>query len=350
MCFPQRERCRTLGVPTLLPDNEMIKPIAAAVSALAFTILTAVMPAIAGAQPFPSRPLRLVVPYAPGGGTDAVARIVGEKLAELLGQPVVIDNKPGAGGVVGTELTARAAPDGYTMVLGSTATHAVNPSLYSKAGYDPIADFVAITPLATTPALLVVNASLPVSSVTELLDLIRKRQGPGGLTYASAGAGSIQHMAGELFKTLTKVDVLHVPYKGAGPAMTDLLAGHVSMAFDTMPSAMPQVRAGKIKALGISSARRNPAVPDVPAIAETVPGYDLVTWYGLFAPRGTPSAIVDRINAEVGRALASPDVQEKFKAAGLDASWSTPAEFAALVRAEVPRMRRLIEQAGAKVD
>jgi tripartite-type tricarboxylate transporter receptor subunit TctC len=183
-----------------------------------------------------------------------------------------------------------------------------------------------------------------------LLELIRKRQGSGGLTYASAGAGSIQHMAGELFKSQTRVDVLHVPYKGAGPAMTDLLAGHVSMAFDTMPSAMPQARAGKIKALGISSAKRHPALPDVPTIGETVPGYELVTWYGLFAPRGTPPAVVERISAEVGRALASPDVQEKFKAAGLDAYWSTPAEFAALVRAEVPRMRKLIEQAGAKAD
>jgi tripartite-type tricarboxylate transporter receptor subunit TctC len=207
---------------------------------------------------------------------------------------------------------------------------------------------VAIAPVCTIGVALVVTAGLPASTVPELIALAKAR--PGALNYSSAGAGTSLHMAMELFLSMSGLNIVHIPYMGAGPATADLLAGHVSMAFDTMPSAMPQVRAGKIKALGISSAKRHPALPDVPTIGETVPGYELVTWYGLFAPRGTPPAVVERISAEVGRALASPDVQEKFKAAGLDAYWSTPAEFAALVRAEVPRMRKLIEQAGAKAD
>lgn len=327
-----------------------MKPIGTPWLSVAFAVLTAVAPMTAGAQDFPSKPVRIIVPYAPGGGTDAVARIVGERMSTQLGQPVVVDNRAGAGGVVGTELAARAAPDGYTLVLGSTATHSVNPSLYPKAGYDPIADFVAVSPLATTPALLVVNAGLPAATLPELLSLIRARPANAPLTFASAGAGSIQHMAGELFKTMTRTEILHVPYKGAGPAMTDLLAGHVSMAFDTMPSALPQVRAGRIRALGISAATRHAALPEVPAIAEAVPGYELVTWYGLFAPRGTPPAVVERLNAEARKALESAEVQDKFRAAGLDTRWSSAADFAAMVRADVPKMRRLIEQSGAKAE
>ncbi|MEY4213723.1 MAG: hypothetical protein RL458_1949 [Pseudomonadota bacterium] len=313
-------------------------------------LLCAVASAPVGAQDFPSRPLRIIVPYPPGGGTDRVARIIGEKLAEQMGQPVVIDNRAGAGGVVGTEASARAAPDGYTMVLGSTATHAVNPSLYSKPGYDPIADFVAISPLATTPAILVVNASLQVSSLQDLLAMIRTPRPGVSVTFASAGAGSLQHMAGELFKSMTKADILHVPYKGAAPAMTDLLAGHVTMAFDTMPSAMPHVRAGKLKALGISAPKRVPSLPDVPAIAEVVPGYELITWYGLLAPRGVPALIVERLNGEVRKALESRDVADKLNQAGLDPMWSGTAEFAAMVRSDVPRMRQLIQASGAKAD
>ncbi len=326
----------------------MKRLLAGLLSVCALATSTAFAPA--QAQDFPGKPLRIIVPYPPGGGTDRVARIIGEQLSAQLKQPVVVDNRAGAGGVVGTEASARSAPDGYTMVLGSTATHAVNPSLYSKAGYDPVADFVAISPLATTPAILVVNASLPVNNLQELLAMMRSKAGGAALTYASAGAGSLQHMAGELFKSMTKVDLLHIPYKGAAPAMTDLLAGHVTMAFDTAPSAMPQVRAGKLKALGISSAKRAPSLPDVPAIAEVVPGYELVTWYGLLAPRGVPAPIVERLNQEVKRALESKEVIEKFAAAGLDPLWASPADFAALVKSEVPKMRKLIEASGAKVD
>lgn len=302
------------------------------------------------AQDYPSRPIRLITPFPPGGGTDTVARIVGEKLGELLGQPVVIENKAGAGGSVGTELAARAIGDGYTLVLGSTATHAVNPSLYSKVGYDPIADFVAVSPVASTPLLLVVNPRLPANNVSELISLAKSKGAGEPLTFASAGAGSAQHLGGELFRTTSKARITHVPYKGAAPAMADLLGGHVAMAFDTMPSAVPQVRGGKLRVLGISSAKRHPTLPDVPSIAETVPGYELVTWYGLFAPKGTPEPVVARLNAEVKRLLESKDVRDKFAAAGLDPNWSTPQQFATLLRNELPKWRTVIQESGAKVD
>jgi tripartite-type tricarboxylate transporter receptor subunit TctC len=236
------------------------------------------------------------------------------------------------------------------LVLGSTATHAVNPSLYTKVGYDPIADFVAVSPVASTPLLLLVNPQLHASNVAELVALAKSTPDATPLTFASAGAGSAQHLGGELFKTASGARIMHVPYKGAGPAMADLLGGHVDMVFDTMPSALPQVRGGKLRVLGISSPKRHPSLPDVPAIAETVPGYELVSWYGLFAPRGTPPDVVARLNAEVKRMLESKDVRDKFSAAGIDPNWSSPQDFAALVQKEVPKWRKVIQASGAKVD
>jgi tripartite-type tricarboxylate transporter receptor subunit TctC len=322
----------------------------AAVSLVSAAVLAALAaPALAQAD-YPNKPIRLITPFPPGGGTDAVARIVGEKLAAQLGQPVVVDNKAGAGGSLGTELTARAPADGYTLVLGSTATHAVNPSLYTKVGYDPIADFAPIAPVASTPVLLMVNPSLPIKNVAELIALAKTKPAGAGLTYASAGAGSAQHLGGELFKTLSNANLLHVPYKGAGPAMADVLAGHVNMVFDTMPSAMPQVRGNKLRPIGISSLTRHPSLPDVATIAETLPGYEYISWYGLFAPAGTPPAIVERLNAEVRKALAAPEVVEKFKTAGIDVMWSSSADFSNLVKTELPKWRKVIQQSGAKVD
>jgi tripartite-type tricarboxylate transporter receptor subunit TctC len=327
-----------------------VKKFIALASAFGVAGMLAFGTAAAQTTDYPNKPIRLITPFPPGGGTDVVARIIGEKLAELLAQPVVIDNKGGAGGSLGTELAARAAPDGYTLVLGSTATHAVNPSLYTKVGYDPIADFVPISQVASTSLLLTVRPSLPVKNVAELIALSKTKPAGAGLTYASAGPGSAQHLGGELFKSLSSANLLHIPYRGAGPAMADLLAGHVDMMFDTMPSAMPQVRAGKLRALGVSSPARDADLPAVPAIAETVPHYELVSWWGLFAPKGTPPAIVERLNGAVKRALASKDLQDKFKAAGIDGSWSSSADLAVLLRGEVPKWRKVIEQSGAKVD
>jgi len=326
----------------------VIKEAIAAGVAICLAGLFSALPVLA--QTYPAKPVRLITPFPPGGGTDVVARIVGAKLAELLGQPVVTENKAGAGGSLGTELAARAAPDGYTLVLGSTATHAVNPSLYSNVGYDPVADFIAVSSVATTPLLLVVNPQVPATTVPELIALAKAKAASAPLNFASAGSGSAQHLGGELFKTMTGTAITHIPYKGAGPAMSDLLGGHVAMAFDTMPSALPQVRADKLRALGISSLKRHPALPDVPTIAESVPGYEYISWYGIFAPKGTPSVVVDRLNAEIKRALASKDVQDKFKAAGIDPEWSSTVEFTALVAREVPKWRKVIQQAGVKVD
>ncbi|MDB5947996.1 MAG: hypothetical protein JWQ33_3022 [Ramlibacter sp.] len=327
-----------------------MKKVITAICTLGVAGVLAFGPAAAQTSDYPNRAIRLITPFPPGGGTDAVARIIGEKLADQLGHPVVIDNRSGAGGSLGTEQAAHSAPDGYTLVLGSTATHAVNPSLYSKLGYDPIADFVAVAPVAATPLLLMVNNSVPAKNVAELIALAKAKPANAGLTYGSAGPGSAQHLGGELFKATSGANLLHVPYKGAGPAMADLLAGHVDLMFDTMPSALPQARSGKVRIMAISSPVRSAALPDVPAIAETLPGYELVTWWGLFAPKGTPPAIVERLNHEVKVALASKQVLDKFKTAGIDASWSSSADFAALLKREVPKWRKVIQQSGAKVD
>jgi tripartite-type tricarboxylate transporter receptor subunit TctC len=327
-----------------------VKKLIAAACALGVAGVLAIGPTAAWAADYPNKVIRLITPFPPGGGTDAVARIIGEQLTQQLGHPVVIDNRSGAGGSLGTEQAAHAAPDGYTLVLGSTATHAVNPSLYSKVGYDAIADFVAVSPVAETPLLLMVNPSVPAKNVAELIALAKSKPANAALTYGSAGPGSAQHLGGELFKATSGANLLHVPYKGAGPAMVDLLAGHVDIMFDTMPSALPQARSGKVRILGISSPARSAALPDVPAIAESLPGYELVTWWGLFAPKGTPPAIVERLNHEVKLALASKQVLDKFKAAGIEPTWSSSADFAALVKREVPKWRKVIQQSGAKVD
>jgi tripartite-type tricarboxylate transporter receptor subunit TctC len=299
---------------------------------------------------YPDRPIRLITPFPPGGGSDVVARIIGEKLGSLLGQGVIIENKAGAGGSLGTAFVARAAPDGYTLVMGSTATHAINPSLYKDLGYDPIKDFAPISPVASTPLLLMVNSSVPANNVAELVALAKKRGDRNELTFASAGTGSAQHLGGELFKMMTGTNIMHVPYKGAGPAMVDLMAGQVDMDFDTMGSALPQAGSPKLKVLGISSLSRNPALPNVPTIAESVPGYEMVTWYGLFAPHGTPPEIIERLNATVKQALESKDVRDKFGTLAIEPTWSSSADFSALLGREVPKWRKVIEQSGAKVD
>jgi tripartite-type tricarboxylate transporter receptor subunit TctC len=303
----------------------------------------------AAAQAYPARPVKLVVPFPPGGPLDATGRLVAQKLTEAWGQPVVVENKPGAGGNIGADLVAKSAPDGYTILLGALSTHAVNPTLYPNMPYDAVRDFAPITLLATTPNVLVVNPSLPVNSVKELVAYAKAN--PGKLAFGSGSNGSAGHLAGELFKVETGTDIIHVPYKGAAPAMQALLAGDVQFMFDNLASATPQVKAGKLKALAVTTARRSPLAPELPTMAEAgLPGFDITTWYGLMAPAGTPSAIVAKWNAEVTKILNSPDVKERLAAQGAEAAPTTPDQFAAFIKAEIPKYARIVKASGAKVD
>jgi tripartite-type tricarboxylate transporter receptor subunit TctC len=274
---------------------------------------------------------------------------VGQKLSEAWGQPVVIDNRPGAAGIIGTEAVAKAAPDGYTLLMGAISTHAINPSLYKTLSYDPVKDFMPVTLVATAPLLVVVHPSLPVNSTRELIALAKSK--PGQLFFASAGSGNSTHLAGELFKTMANVDLVHVPYKGATPAETDLMGGQVSLMFSSILSALPHAKAGKMKALAVTSARRSSIAPELPTVAESgVPGYDVNPWYGLFAPAGTPRAIVDRINRDVARILAQPDVRQRFATLGAEPAGNTPEQFAAFVNAEIAKWSKVVADSGAKPE
>lgn len=310
--------------------------------------LTAVLSTCLASDKYPTKAIRLIVPFPPGGGNDATARILGSRLSELLEAQIVIDNRPGAGGSIGSESVARAAPDGYVLLMASNSTHAINPGLYAKLPYDPVKDFEPIVLVASAPNVLVVHPSIPATTVKELIDLAKRDT--SRLTYASAGSGTTQHLAGELFKSLTGTSILHIPYKGAGPAMADLLGGQVSMAFDTMPSALPHVLGGKLLALGVAGLTRSPNLPNVPSISETIPAYEVIVWFGMFAPRGTPPAIIQQLNRETRRAIGSKDVQDRLKAAGLDGIGSSAEDLAAQLAREIPKWRKVIEDSGAKVD
>lgn len=302
----------------------------------------------AQAQSYPSKPIRLVVPYPPGGTTDILTRLVGQKLTEAWGQQVIIDNRAGASGNIGAEAVVRSAGDGYTLLSASTV-HTVNPSLYSKLPYDPLKDFTPITLLAQVANILVVHPSLPVKTVKEFIAFAKKR--PGQLNFSSAGNGSAPHLTAEMFKMRTGVNIVHVPYKGAAPAMADLLAGHVELTFATAPSAVPYVKSGRLRALGVSSATRIPALPDVPTIAEAgVPGYEAIGWNGLVGPSGMQPAIVDKLNAEVVKIMLVPEVIKRLGDLGLEPRTSTPAEFAAFLKAEVVKWAKVVKDSGAKID
>ncbi len=306
--------------------------------------------AVAAAPPaeFPSRPIRIVVPFPPGGATDAAARLVAQKMGEQWGQPVVVDNRPGAGGNLGSDLVAKAPADGYTLVMGVTGSHAINTSLYNRMPYDPQADFVAISQVAVVPNVLVVHPSVPARNLAELVALARKE--PGRLDYASLGNGTAAHLGMEMLKSAAGVEITHVPYKGSAPAVTDLLAGQVQMMVDGLPSALPHVKAGKLRAIALTSLRRSPSLPELPTIAETYPGFYADAWSGLFAPRGTPQPVVDRLSAEVQRILKLPEVREKLAALGAEPVGSTQAEFAAHVKKEIDKWARVVKTSGAKVD
>lgn len=304
----------------------------------------------AGAQSYPSKPVRMVVGFPPGGGTDVVARILQPKLSELLGQSVVIDNRPGATGTVAAGQVARSPADGYTIMMGHVAVNAIAPSLFSKLPYDVNKDFAPVTLAAAVPHIIVVHPALPVKSVKQLIALARAH--PGELSFPSAGNGSTPHLAGEMFKSMTGTKLLHVPYKGTGQSIPDLLAGRHQVAFDTMPAATPYVRSGRMRPLAVSSAKRVADFASLPTVEEAgVPGYVLTTWYGVFAPAGTPPAIVNRLHAELAKAIQAPGTRERLVENGFDGTvTNTPEEFAAMVRADIVRYAKLVKEAGLQID
>ena len=301
------------------------------------------------AQPYPSKPIRLIVPFTPGGSTDILGRAIGQKLTEALAQQVVIENRPGAGGAIGAEAAARAAPDGYTLLMGHIGTLAVNPSLYPKLGYDPIRSFAPVAWVARVTNVLVVNPAVPARSVQELIRLAHDQ--PGRLRYGSGGNGSAAHLATEYFKLRTQTDIVHVPYKGTGPAVTDLLGAQIEVMMTGAPAVMSHVKAGKMRALAISSAQRIESLPDLPTIAEAgVPGFEAIQWYGVVAPAGTPEAVIARLNAEVNRALATPELKARLVAEGAEAAPTTPQAFGAFIAAEIERWRPVIQKVGLKAE
>jgi tripartite-type tricarboxylate transporter receptor subunit TctC len=317
--------------------------------ALAACLVVAAFGPPTAAQTFPAKPVKLVVPFPPGGPLDAVGRAIADKLTQTWGQPVVVDNKPGAGGNIGADLVAKSPSDGYTVVMGALSTHAVNPNLYPTMPYDAVKDFAPITLVAITPNVLVVNPSLPVHSVKELIAYAKAN--PGKLSFGSGSNGSAGHLAGELFKVDTGVDMVHVPYKGGAPAMQALLAGDTQLMFDNLANAMPQVKAGKLRALAVTTSQRSKLVPELPTMAEAgVPGFDISTWFGLLAPAGTPPAVIAKWNADVTKILESPEMRERLTGQGAEAAPTTPQQFAAFISSELAKYARIVRASGAKVD
>lgn len=297
---------------------------------------------------YPSRPVTIIVPQAAGGANDTVARILAHTLQEQTGQPFVVENKPGAGGNIGTATAAKAPKDGYTLLLNLSSAHVVNPSLYKNAGFDPVKDFEPITPVATVAYLWVANPSFPAKNLKEMLDIAKKK--PGELTYASAGNGTLNHLLGEMLKAQANVDIMHIPYKGAAAAATDVMGGRVPVSVQSMPSVVSLVQSGKLKVLAVANEKRVPSMPDVPAASETLAGYGATPWYGVFAPAGTPKAVIAKLHAEIVKALGNKELQEKMKAQGAEITHSSPEAFAAQVKAELPRWAQIVKTSGATVD
>jgi tripartite-type tricarboxylate transporter receptor subunit TctC len=303
----------------------------------------------AAAQGYPAKPIRLIVPYPPGGPTDLVGRSVGQKLAEAWGQQVLVENRAGAASAVGTEVAARAPADGYTLLLGTSAGFCINPALGGKLPYDAERDFAPISLLVINPQILIVHPSLPVTSVKSLIALAKSR--PGQINYASVGNASPQHLGMEMLKRMAGIDMVHVPYKGTAPAVTDILAGNVSLMFNSMPAVLPQVQAGRLRGIAVGSAKRSPAAPDIPTVAEAaLPGFEYVTWYGLYAPAGTRREIVGRLNAQVVKMLADPELAKRFASQGAEPQSSSGDQLAQYRRAEYERWRKLIVEMKLKVE
>jgi tripartite-type tricarboxylate transporter receptor subunit TctC len=301
------------------------------------------------ADTYPSKPIRFVVAFPPGGGTDLVARTIAPRLAERLAQQVVVDNRPGAGGNLGTEIVAKSAPDGYTMLMGSVGPLAINASLFARLPFDPLKDLAPVTLAASTPNILVVHPSLPVASVHELIALAKAR--PGAINFASSGQGTPAQLAGELFNSMAGVKMVHVPYKGAAPALADLLGGQVQVMFSTMPPALPHVSAGRLRALAVASLKRSPAAPGLPTIDEAaLPGFEATTWHGVMVPAATPSAVVARLHGDIVAVLRMPDVAERLSSQGAEAIGSTPQEFASYIKTETAKWAKVIRESGAKAE
>jgi tripartite-type tricarboxylate transporter receptor subunit TctC len=328
--------------------NPMLRRIARSLLVAASLAGAAVASAQQAAATYPNKPIHIVVTFSTGGAPDILARLIGERLSVVWSQPVIIDNKPGAGGNTGADSVAKAPPDGHTIVVGTVGTHAINGALYPKMPYDTVKDFAPVTLLATTPNMLVINNNVPAKTLKEFIALGKKE---GKMSFASSGSGTSIHVSGELFKTMTGIDMEHIPYKGRATAIPDLLGGRVTMMFDNMPSSLPLVREGKLRALGVTSAKRSAAAPDIPTIAEQgLPGFEAVSWFALFAPAGTPKPIIDKLQAEVKRTLELPGIGKRLAEIGLDPVGSSPEELAAYQAAEIVKWAKVVKDSGAKAE
>ena len=312
-------------------------------------LLLALAAPLACAQTFPERPVRFVVGFTPGGPSDILARALGQKLGERFTQQVIVENRPGAGGNIAAELVAKSAGDGYTWLLGNNSILATNQSLYQKLGYDPVADFAPVALVAIQPNILVVNPGVAASSVKELIALAKSR--PGELNYASSGSGAAAHLAGELFKAMTGVQMQHIPYKGAQPALTDVIAGQAQLMFATSASVIPYIKAGRLRALAVTTAKRSASVPDLPTVAEAgVPGFEAITWHGVVVPAATPATLVDRINRDIVAVLRLPDLRERLESLGAEISSGTPRDFADYIAREIPKWAKVVKDSGARAE
>lgn len=317
-------------------------------TALPAIALSLMLATAAGAQKYPEKPIRLVVPFAPGGPMDILSRALGEKLTARLGQQVVVDNRGGASGTIGSEIVSRATPDGHTLLAGHSGTHVVNISLFRKLGYDPVRDFAPITLTAELPMALVIHPSVPARSAEELIALAKAK--PGSINYATASSGGPTHMASVLFQTMSGINIVHIPYNGNAPALNDLVAGRVQMMFSNLLTSTPLARAGKLRMLAVSTGKRTQQSPDTPTVSEkAIPGYDYTPWFAMFAPAGTPRPVVLLLNAEIKRALQSQDMQQRFSKQAIDLVTSTPEELSTLIRTEIPKWRKVVKDSGAGV-
>ena len=317
-----------------------------------YLVTTALQLAIAGpaaAQSYPVKSIRWISPWPAGGANDIFSRAIGQKIAESLGQQVLVDNRPGAAGTIGSDIAAKAPADGYTLVMGSSPTHAIAPALYPALPYDPVRDFAAVTLVGSVPNVLVLHPSVPAKTVKEFIAVAKAR--PGKLNFASTGNGTSQHLSAELFKFMAGLDMVHIPYKGTAPALTELVAGQVDLAFENMPALIPHIQAGRLRALAVTTTKRSAVMPELPTIAEAaLPGYDASVWFGVFAPAGTPRPVIDRLHGEILKALQTQDLKSRMIAMGTDVSGMGPDDFSAYVRKEIPKWANLVKAAGVKVS